>query len=98
MTAPGWRLEQYTLRYPQEVLIVDAEVAGEPDQIVIYKGFSSSLMRSTAFDLDVPVLPEDAVILGISRLAGPYNPQQPRYLEQDLTWEAFQSRLSVAGI
>lgn len=98
MTAAGLRLEQYTLKYPQEVLIVDAEVAGEPDQVVIYKGFSSSLMRSTAYDLDVPVLPETAIIHRIDRLAGPYNPQQPRYLEQGLTWEAFQPRLTAAGV
>ena len=44
------QLESYTLKRPQEVLIVHAQVAGEPDQIVIFRGFSSSLMRPTAFE------------------------------------------------
>ena len=54
----GHRLEQYTLQRPQEVLIVKAEIAGEEDEIAIFRGFSSSLMRPTAFDVDVPILPE----------------------------------------
>jgi len=38
---------------------------GESDQIAIFKGFSSSLMRPTAFDPEVPVLPDKAKILTI---------------------------------
>lgn len=45
----GKRLEQYTIKRPQEVLLVTVEIAGEEDQIAIFKGFSSSLMRPTAF-------------------------------------------------
>ena len=44
------RLEQYTVKRPQEVLIVKIETEGEFDEIAIFKGFSSSLVRSTAFD------------------------------------------------
>ncbi|HEY9659673.1 MAG TPA: hypothetical protein V6C65_14535, partial [Allocoleopsis sp.] len=61
----GFRLEQYTIKRPQEVLLVTAEIDGELDQIAIFKGFSSSLVRSTAFDPDVPVLPPDAKIVSI---------------------------------
>jgi hypothetical protein len=94
----GRRLEQYTIKRPQEVLIVTADIAGEEDQIAIFKGFSSSLMRPTAFDPDVPVLPPEANIVTIDRVASPYNPNAPRYLQQGLTWEMMEQLLSDAGI
>ena len=94
----GRRLEQYTIKRPQEVLIVTAEIAGEEDQIAIFKGFSSSLMRPTAFDPDVPVLPPEAKIITIDRVASPYNPEAPRYLQQGLTWETMQQLLSDSGV
>jgi hypothetical protein len=96
--APGFRLEQYTLRHPQAVLRVQARVTGEMDEILIFRGFSSSLVRPTAFDPDVPVLPEDATIDSIDILAGPYNPDQPRYLHQGLSWEEMQGFLEAAGV
>lgn len=92
------RLEQYTLKRPQEVLLVTVAIAGETDQVMIFKGFSSSLMRPTAFDPDVPVLPDDAEIVAIDRLQGPYNPAAPRYLEQGVTWNDMQSRLIELGL
>ncbi len=94
----GFRLEQYTLRHPQAVLRVVARVAGEMDEILIFRGFSSSLVRPTAFDPDVPVLPEDATIDSIDILAGPYNPDQPRYLHQGLSWQEMQGFLEAAGL
>jgi hypothetical protein len=94
----GRRLEKYTIKRPQEVLIVTAEIAGELDQIAIFKGFSSSLMRPTSFDPDVPVLPTEAQIVIIDRVASPYNPNAPRYLQQGLTWETMQPLLEAAGV
>lgn len=94
----GERLEQYTLQCPQEVLIVKAEVSGEPDEIAIFRGFSSSLMRPTAFDVDTPVLPKDATILSIDRLQGPYDPAHPQYLQQGLSWADFLPRLTQLGL
>jgi hypothetical protein len=88
------QLEQYTLKRPQEVLLVTVAIAGETDQILIFKGFSSSLMRSTEFDPDVPVLPEDAVILAIDRLKSPYIPDNPQYIQQNLTWDEIQAHLT----
>ena len=96
--SPGKRLEAYTLKYPQEVLLVSAEVEGEEDRIAIFRGYSSSLMRPTAFDPEIPVLPDNAKILTIDRVAGPYNPDSPAYLEQGLTWETIQVMLSEAGV
>ncbi|MGI2903838.1 DUF7734 family protein [Tolypothrix sp. VBCCA 56010] len=92
------RLEQYTTKRPQEVLVVTVEIAGEQDKIVIFKGFSSSLMRSTAFDPDVPVLPDEANIESIDRVASPYNPQTPRYIQQGLSWSAMQVLLTEVGV
>jgi len=51
--------EQYTAKRSHEVLIVTVQIEGESDQIAIFKG-SSSLMRPTAFDPEVPVLPDKA--------------------------------------
>ncbi|GET43479.1 DUF7734 family protein [Microseira wollei] len=92
------RLERYTAKRPHEVLIVTVEILGEADQIAIFKGFSSSLMRPTAKDPDVPVLPDDATIISIDRVASPYNPAAPRYIEPGLTWETIQPLLSEVGV
>jgi hypothetical protein len=92
------RLEQYTLKRPQEVLLVSAEIGGESDQVVIFKGFSSSLMRSTAFDPDVPVLPEGAMIVAVDRLAAPYQPATPQYIQQGLTLAELEALLAAAGV
>lgn len=96
--AIGKRLEQYTAKRTHEVLLVTLEIAGEQDQIAIFKGFSSSLMRPTAFDLDVPVLPDEAKIITIDRVASPFNPQSPRYIQQGLTWETIQPLLLEVGV
>ena len=95
---PGKRLEQYTSKRSQEVLLVTAEIAGEIDQIAIFRGFSSSLMRPTAFDPEVPVLPDNATIISIDRVASPYNPDSPRYIQRGLTWETIQPLLLEVGV
>jgi hypothetical protein len=94
----GKRLEQYTTKRPQEVLLITVEVANEQDQIAIFKGFSSSLMHPTSFDPDVPVLTDEAKILSIDRVASPYNPEAPHYIQQSLSWEAMQALLSEVGV
>ncbi|WP_009633047.1 hypothetical protein [Synechocystis sp. PCC 7509] len=95
---PSQRLEQYTLKKPQEVLIVEVEIAGERDLIIIFKGFSSSLTRPTAFDPDVPMIPKQAKIISIDRLSSPYNPDSPCYLQQGLTWESMEFLLKAVGV
>lgn len=95
----AYRLEQYTLKKrPPEVLLVNVEMEGEADQVAIFKGFSSSLMRPTAFDPDLPVLSENATILTIDRLVAPYNPQSPQYIQQGLTWEMMEELLQAIGV
>ncbi|PZV28075.1 MAG: hypothetical protein DCF12_01470 [Snowella sp.] len=91
---PIHRLEQYSLRFPQEVLFLTVEDRGERDEILVFKGFSSSLINFTDSDPDIPILPETAVILSIDRLFSPYNPNSPNYLEKGLTWERMLERLN----
>ncbi len=94
----GKRLEQYTIKRPQEVLLIAVEIAGQQDQIAIYKGFSSSLMQPTAFDPDIPVLPDHAKIIHIDRVASPLNPKIPRYIQQGMTWDSMQQLLLEEGV
>jgi hypothetical protein len=94
----GKRLEEYTNKRSHEVLLVTIEVGGEQDQIAIFRGFSSSLMRPTSFDPDVPVLPHDALVISIDRIASPYNPETPRYIQQGLSWENMENLLSEVEV
>ncbi len=95
---PIQRLEAYSQQYPQEVLLVNATIAAEADQVVIFRGFASSLMRPTAFDPEVPVLPEEATITSLDRLQGPYSPENPQYLERAIPWPTFATRLTDLGL
>jgi len=92
------RLERYTEKQRQEVLLVTAEIADEVEQVLIFRGFSSSLTNPTAYDPDIPVLPESAKIVSIDRLRGPYNPAAPEYLQQGLTWDDLVVLLEAAGV
>ncbi|NJM96577.1 MAG: hypothetical protein HC800_04675 [Phormidesmis sp. RL_2_1] len=92
------RLENYTLKFPQEMLLIQAQIGDEVDQIIVFKGFSSSLMRPTAYDPDVAVLPESAVVECIDRLQAPYQPADPKYLEQGLALDIFLGRLAQLGL
>ncbi|MEG3439624.1 hypothetical protein V0288_21025 [Pannus brasiliensis CCIBt3594] len=79
------RLEQYTLRNPKEVLLVTIDLDGEEDEVVVFKGFSSSLTRPTDPDPDIPVIPDGANILRIDRVLSPHDPANPRYIQRDLS-------------
>jgi hypothetical protein len=92
------RLESYTIKRPFQVLVVTALIDGEEDEITVFKGFSSSLVRGTPSDPDVPVLPDDANILSIDIVASPYNPEAPCYIEQKLSWSVMQARLLDVGV
>ena len=95
----GLRLEQYTIKRPQEVLLVNVETAtGESDMVMIYNGFSSSLMGATAYDPDIPIIAPDSRIISIDRLASPYNPSNPQYLETELSLAAMETILSEMNI
>lgn len=95
---PIQRLEQYTERFTEEVLMVEAVVANEEDVVLIFRGFASSLMRPTAFDPEVPVIPKEGVIETIARIRGPYMPDNIQYLERDIAWTTFRDRLAEMGL
>lgn len=90
---PIHRLETYSLRYPHEVLLLTVEDQGEPDEILVFKGFSSSLFKVTEYDADIPILSKTAVILNIDRILAPYTPESPNYIEKGLTWTIMLERL-----
>lgn len=95
----GLRLENYTLKRRHEVLIVHLKTAsGEADTVMIYAGFSSSLMKPTAFDPDVPIIAPDSQIISIDRLQSPYDPQSPQYIESGLTPEAMSEILQTMNL
>jgi hypothetical protein len=54
--------------------------ASEPFELLIFRGFSSSTTHPTAFDPDLPALPEDARVEGAELLAGPLNPRDQQLL------------------
>lgn len=94
----GARLENYTLKFPQEVLLIQAQIEDQSDTIIIFKGFSSSLVRPTAYDPEVPTLPPGSRIEHIDRLRGPYVPESPQYIEKDISPSAFEERMRASGI
>ncbi len=89
---PLGRLEAYSRRHPEEVLLVEAMVGQELEVVLIFKGVSASLVRSTVVDADVPLLPPEAVIKTVDRVASPYNPNAPLYLERGIPWLDFEAR------
>jgi len=52
----------------------------EPFELLIFRGFSSSVSHPTAFDPDQPALPADARIDGAELLQGPLSPTDERLL------------------
>ncbi len=93
----GRRLEQYTLKHPNEVLLISIETDGQADEVAIFKGFSSSLMNPTAFDPDVPVVSDQAIVLSVDRLQSPYDPNDPHYIQRGVSWGEFEAFLSSLG-
>ncbi|XP_068660056.1 uncharacterized protein [Aristolochia californica] len=85
-------LESYSESFKDEVLLVRATVDGQEEEVLVFKGFSSSLSFGISPDLSKSVLPARAVIKSIDRIKGPFNPANVEYIEKDLTWDAFKAR------
>lgn len=100
MTRPiSLRLEEYTTKRQTEVLIVDLITpTGESDTVMIYNGFSSSLVHPTAYDRDIPVIASDSQITAIARLKSPYHPSNPEYIETAITLEAMEQILEALNL
>lgn len=79
-------LEAISREHPDRVLrlrgILPAEGdgAGEAFELLIFRGFSSSITHPTAFDPDQPALPGGAEITAAELLEGPLKPGAERLL------------------
>ena len=61
----------------------------EPFELLIFRGFSSSVSHPTGFDPDQPLLPEAARIEQAELLQGPLNPQAEQCLSSAAGAQAF---------
>jgi hypothetical protein len=87
-------LEAISRQRPGRVLRLRGELPGaaaalEPFELLIFRGFSSSLSHPTAFDPDQPALPADALIAAAELLPGPYNPAEETVLRGPLPPQQF---------
>ena len=89
------RLEELSRGRPDRVLRLSgnlpAEPGGEPEafELLIFRGFSSSLSHPTGFDPDQPALPATAEMGAAELLAGPLNPSQEQRLAGPVAVEHF---------
>ena len=68
-------LESISRDRPDRALRLQGEMGnGEALEVVIFRGFSSSLTHPTAFDPDQPLLPSEAKIEFAVLLQAPLNP------------------------
>ncbi|KAL5219145.1 hypothetical protein ABZP36_019829 [Zizania latifolia] len=87
------RLERYSEVARDQALLVKATVDDELEVVLVFKGFSSRLSGRTAADPAMSVLPERAIIQTVDVVRGPFDPNNIEYLEKNLPWEDFKSRL-----
>jgi hypothetical protein len=59
---------------------LSAAAGREPFELLIFRGFSSSVSHPTAFDPDQPALPEEALIETADLLLGPLDPAAEKVL------------------
>ncbi len=100
MNALPWplALERYSHDHPQEVLRVQVEADGEVDLVLIYRGYSSSLMRATPSDPEEAVIPRQARFLQLERLSAPYHPDRSQVLAVYREWSELTAWLEQVGI
>ncbi|MFS8032566.1 hypothetical protein Hanom_Chr17g01559261 [Helianthus anomalus] len=84
-------LEFYTQVAKEEALLVKAVVDDQQVELLIFKGFSSSLSSGTSFDPTRSILPARAVIQSIDRVKGPFDPSNIDYIEKGLQVDAFKT-------
>jgi hypothetical protein len=72
------RIEELSRSRPDRVVRLTGELPGEdgPEafELLIFRGFSSSVSHPTAFDPDQPALPAEARVQAAELLQGPLNP------------------------
>ncbi|PZU99061.1 MAG: hypothetical protein DCF24_09930 [Cyanobium sp.] len=65
-----------------------AGAAREPFELLIFRGFASSVSHPTAFDPDQPALPAEARLVSAELLQAPLDPRAERLLAGPLPAEA----------
>ncbi|MCS6959456.1 MAG: hypothetical protein RMK91_05335 [Pseudanabaenaceae cyanobacterium SKYGB_i_bin29] len=85
------QLEEYTTKHKDEALLVTIVVDDEEQQLIVFRGFTSSLTNPTPANPEEPVIPPGAELKTIDRVRAPYNPAAPVYLQRGLTWQDWQS-------
>ena len=74
-------LESISRDRPDRALRLQGQMGdGEALEVVIFRGFSSSLTHPTAFDPDQPLLPSEATINSAVLLQAPLNPAAEQVL------------------
>ena len=74
-------LESISRDRPDRALRLQGQMRdGEALEVVIFRGFSSSLTHPTAFDPDQPLLPSEATINSAELLQAPLNPAAEQVL------------------
>jgi hypothetical protein len=76
------RLEELSRDRPDRLLRLRGTLLpqGEPFELLIFRGFSSSVSHPTAFDPDQPALPSGALVEQAELLQGPLNPAEEKPL------------------
>ena len=83
-------LERISRDRPDRALRLQGQMRdGEPLEVVIFRGFSSSLTLPTAFDPHQPLLPSEATIHSVELLQAPLNPAAEQVLAGPLSPSAF---------
>ena len=83
-------LESISRDRPDRALRLQGQMGdGEALEVVIFRGFSSSLTHPTAFDPDQPLLPSEATINSAELLQAPLNPAAEQVLAGPLSPSAF---------
>ena len=70
------QLEERSRQEPERVVRLMGTVEGEPFELLIFRGFSSSTTHPTAFDPDASVLPAGTQLEQADVLQGPLNPTE----------------------
>ena len=68
------QLEERSRLDSERVVRLTGNVDGEPFELLIFRGFSSSTTHPTAFDPDASVLPPETRLEQVQLLQGPLNP------------------------
>ena len=88
------QLEERTRLLPDRVVRLQGTVQGEPFELLIFLGFSSSTSHPTAFDPDASVLPEGTALERAELLQGPLNPAESTVLMGPLSPVALLAQAS----